>query len=298
MNALIGGVPLSLGRQEFPGTWTCCYHGWTYDLKTGVLRAALTDGPDSPICGKVRVRTYPVEERGGMIWVYMGDGEAPPVEEDLPDDFLNEDAVVVGRITIQRGDWRLAAENSFDTGHAFYLHRYGNLRLAFNKVPGWSYPKEIVQRGPWLSVGPRERAESHAIYPGLGQFPRYRPWHGRGGKPLIDHSIRLPGMVRLHFKGHSYVDILGFQPVDKDHYRLFQFFITRTKGLAALRFQIFYYYWMKWIHHVQFNNQDTRIVPLMPETSPNRFYRPDVSITRWRKLCEQARGEPAPEAQL
>jgi len=72
------GVPLSLGRQEFPGTWTCYYHGWTYDLKTGVLQAALTDGPDSPICGKVRVRIYPVEERAGVVWVYLGAGEAPP----------------------------------------------------------------------------------------------------------------------------------------------------------------------------------------------------------------------------
>src|SRR5439155_26881268 len=25
------GVPLSLGRQEVPGTWSCIYHGWTYD---------------------------------------------------------------------------------------------------------------------------------------------------------------------------------------------------------------------------------------------------------------------------
>jgi hypothetical protein len=28
----------------------------------------------------------------------------------------------------------------------------------------------------------------------------------------------------------------------------------------------------------------------MPETVPERLYRPDVSITAWRRLCEQARG--------
>ena len=88
------GVPLTLGagwlgqrswsRQEFPGTISCGYHGWTYDLKTGVLCAALTDGPDSPICGKVRVRTYPVEERLGLIWIYVGDIEPPPIEQDIP----------------------------------------------------------------------------------------------------------------------------------------------------------------------------------------------------------------------
>src|SRR6185437_613707 len=45
------GVPLSAGRRDFPGMISCVYHGWTYDLETGQLVAALTDGPDSPICG-------------------------------------------------------------------------------------------------------------------------------------------------------------------------------------------------------------------------------------------------------
>src|SRR5439155_4971399 len=107
------GVPLSVGRQEFPGTWTCRYHGWTYDLATGTLKAVITDGPDSPICGKVRVQTFPVEERAGLIWVYVGDEPAPPVEAHIPEEMLHPDSVVAGRITIQKGNWRYACENSF-----------------------------------------------------------------------------------------------------------------------------------------------------------------------------------------
>src|ERR671919_469998 len=74
-------APLSAGRCVFTGMITCAYHGWTYDLASGDLVAALTDGPDSPICGKasVRVRTYPVEERAGLIWVWPGDEPPPPV---------------------------------------------------------------------------------------------------------------------------------------------------------------------------------------------------------------------------
>jgi phenylpropionate dioxygenase-like ring-hydroxylating dioxygenase large terminal subunit len=36
------------------------YHGWTYALDDGQLVAVITDGPDSPICGKatVAVKTY------------------------------------------------------------------------------------------------------------------------------------------------------------------------------------------------------------------------------------------------
>ena len=42
---------------------------------------------------------------------------------------------------------------------------------------------------------------------------------------------------------------------------------------------------------MQFNNQDAWMVELMPESGPERLYRPDASITGWRKLCESARGE-------
>jgi phenylpropionate dioxygenase-like ring-hydroxylating dioxygenase large terminal subunit len=42
-------VPLSAGRREFPGMLTCLYRGWTFDLATGELVAALTDGPNSPV---------------------------------------------------------------------------------------------------------------------------------------------------------------------------------------------------------------------------------------------------------
>jgi phenylpropionate dioxygenase-like ring-hydroxylating dioxygenase large terminal subunit len=88
------GVPLShpMATQEFSGTWSCCYHGWTFDLASGELVAAITDGPDSPIAGKCRVRTYPVEERLGLVWLYIGDNPEPPhVETDIPSELLRED---------------------------------------------------------------------------------------------------------------------------------------------------------------------------------------------------------------
>src|SRR5699024_3411193 len=82
------GVPLSLGDQQFPGTVTCAYHGWTFDLESGKLAAVLTDGPDSPICGKITQKTHPVEERHGIVWVYLGDGEEPPpLDDQLPEEW-------------------------------------------------------------------------------------------------------------------------------------------------------------------------------------------------------------------
>src|ERR1700733_8747556 len=77
------GMPLSCGDRRFPGTITCTYHGWTFDVR-GECVAALNEGPASPIPGKVRVRAYPVEERNGVVWVFMGDGPAKPLDDDVP----------------------------------------------------------------------------------------------------------------------------------------------------------------------------------------------------------------------
>jgi phenylpropionate dioxygenase-like ring-hydroxylating dioxygenase large terminal subunit len=133
------GVPLSheMATQEFPGTWTCCYHGWTFDLESGTLVAAITDGPDSPICGKVSVRTYPVEERLGLVWVYVGDGPPPPVETDIPSELVAPDTVVLGRVTERHGNWRFGAENGFDDGHAKFLHRK-SLWVLRRLMPSWT----------------------------------------------------------------------------------------------------------------------------------------------------------------
>ena len=72
------GVPLSLGNQQFPGTELPRYHGWTYP-GDGELCAVITDGPESPICGKVTVARLPRRRAAGhgLGLLPRGD-EAPP----------------------------------------------------------------------------------------------------------------------------------------------------------------------------------------------------------------------------
>lgn len=283
------GIPLSVGRQEFPGTWTCRYHGWTFDLETGELKAALTDGPDSPVCGKVGVRTYPVEERAGLVWVYMGEGKPPPVEEDIPETFLYSDSVIVGRITERRGNWRYAAENGFDEAHGKYLHRYGNLWTLFRQIPAWSRRKGgpiLDENGMWLSRAPDE-VGMQGYYPSLGPWPKQSWWKrkGAGGGKL---SIRLPGLLRSQYKMHAHYE--WYVPLDGHNHRYLQFLVARGQGAKALSFRIKYWLYRRWLFHGQFNSQDGWMVRLMPETVPERLFRPDSSITAWRRLCERARG--------
>jgi phenylpropionate dioxygenase-like ring-hydroxylating dioxygenase large terminal subunit len=293
------GIPLSVGRQDFPGTWSCRYHGWVFDLASGELRAALTDGPDSPICGKVRAKTYPVAERAGLVWLWLGEG-APtvPVEADIPEAFLHEDAVVVGRMAVRKGNWRFAAENGYDESHAKYLHRYGSLWTMFRHIPAWSKREggsQIDADGVWLSRPPNNIG-MQAEYPGLGVWPPSHWWKSRkrGSKNTI--LIRLPGCLVSQYDGHAHYE--WYVPVDRDHHRYIQFLVTRGTGKAALEYRLRYWLYRRWLFHGQFNGQDGAMVELMPETGPERLYRPDASITAWRRLCEHARGETPAEAPL
>jgi phenylpropionate dioxygenase-like ring-hydroxylating dioxygenase large terminal subunit len=286
------GIPLSVGRQEFPGTWSCRYHGWTYDCETGVLRAALTDGPDSPICGKVRVRTYPVEERGGLVWVWMGDGPPTvPVEADIPEDFLAADAMIVGRITVRHSNWRLAAENGYDEGHVTFLHRYGALWTTFDRMPGW-----IRTRGGGDEQGDWVRRVNNEVglagdYAGLGRWPRQHFWHFKRSPARV--AIRLPGALQVRMAAYTYY--AWYEAIDAESYRYFQFMVKRGNALRRRGFQLAYWLHRRWLN-VQFTNQDGWMIRLMPMTAPERLYRPDASIIAWRRLCEHARGEGPAEA--
>jgi phenylpropionate dioxygenase-like ring-hydroxylating dioxygenase large terminal subunit len=87
------GVPLSAGRIMPEGTVECPYHGWRF-RSDGVCSAipSLVEGQDLDP-GKIKVRSYPVREQDGLIWVYVAakPGEAPksepprvPVENATP----------------------------------------------------------------------------------------------------------------------------------------------------------------------------------------------------------------------
>ena len=284
------GVPLTVGRCDFPGTISCRYHGWTYDLASGELIAAITDGPDSPLVGKVRLRTYPVEERKGVVWAYIGDGAAPPLEKDVPEEVLAEGTAVEGRVRVRRGNWRLAAENGFDPAHATYLHRDAWLSL-FRQMPASKgrITPEIVDG--W--VGYTQDRIVAADYPGLGRYPKARWWkRGRGGAKT---QLRLPACLRVNpFPAPGIVHFEWYVPVDGRHHRYFQFAVKEATGLKSLWFRMAYRLWWKWLAHVQFNNQDAWMVELMEPFysdlggwDKERLFRPDVGLTAWRVYAHE-----------
>jgi phenylpropionate dioxygenase-like ring-hydroxylating dioxygenase large terminal subunit len=298
------GVPLSQGDQQFPGTVSCAYHGWTYGLADGELKAVITDGPDSPICGKVNIDPYPIEERLGLIWVFVGDRAPHPLDDQLPEELVAGPPPLTlgGRIDPRTGNWRLACENGFDEGHAKYLHRTSLWRL-FKTMPTWNMT-HIVREGRWLF---RVQDEVHweATFPGLGTWTNKRWWKlnppetkdftlgntGAGAEPdpYIQSqgypgfvSVSQPGVLRVAYP--QFIHYEFYVPVDKDNHLYVGFMVQFKTGLAGLWYRMRYLGGIRWLFHGNFSHQDKWMVE-QTDAPPERLYRPDQSLTAWRRLA-------------
>lgn len=64
------GIPLSMGEVKDCGL-VCAYHGWNYDQE-GHLAGVAHELFGRPL-PELRLKTYPVRERYGLIWVFPGD---------------------------------------------------------------------------------------------------------------------------------------------------------------------------------------------------------------------------------
>jgi phenylpropionate dioxygenase-like ring-hydroxylating dioxygenase large terminal subunit len=113
------GTDLSYGRVE-DGGLRCLYHGWLFDIHGKCL-----DQPAEPVgrkfCDKVHHVAYPVQEKGGAIWAYMGEGE-PPLIPDFQFLTAPEPNRLAFRV-IQMCNWLQGLESSTDPAHTTFLHR-------------------------------------------------------------------------------------------------------------------------------------------------------------------------------
>lgn len=112
-------VDLFFGRNEQDGL-RCVYHGWKFGVD-GVCVDMPSEPSSSAMKAKVRARAYPVHESGGIVWAYLGPGEAPAV----PDiEFMSLPAShVYASKRLMRCNYMQALEGSLDTSHLTFLHQ-------------------------------------------------------------------------------------------------------------------------------------------------------------------------------
>ena len=111
------GTDLSYGRVEDGGI-RCLYHGWLFDKDGNCLQQP---AEKRQFCETVKLVSYPVQEKGGAIWAYLGKGEPP-----LIPDFQFLQGPDANRLTFrvqQMCNWLQGLESSTDPVHTTFLHR-------------------------------------------------------------------------------------------------------------------------------------------------------------------------------
>jgi len=156
------GADLSYGRLE-DGGLRCLYHGWLFDVNGKCL-----DQPAEPAGSTFKNRvcqtSYPVVERGGAIFAYMGPGE-PPLFPAY-DFFQFPREHVFARKLFKECNYLQANEGNYDPAHVGFLHRssqtlnrsglvFGNMRrfgwvdIADADVDPFSTPQIKVEDAPF-----------------------------------------------------------------------------------------------------------------------------------------------------
>ncbi|MEQ8346754.1 MAG: aromatic ring-hydroxylating dioxygenase subunit alpha [Sneathiellaceae bacterium] len=114
------GADLAYGRLE-DGGLRCLFHGWLFDV-AGTCLQTPAEPPTSRVCQHVRQKSYPVQERNGMIFAYIGEGEAPAFPAF--DCFAAPDSHVFAFKGLIECNWLQALEVGIDPAHASFLHRF------------------------------------------------------------------------------------------------------------------------------------------------------------------------------
>lgn len=157
------GSSLYYGRIEEDGI-RCCYHGWKFDAQGHCLdQPAEVDGGRNR--NKIRQPWYPVQERYGLIYAYMGPPEKKPVLprwqhlEDISADeiievrakpgygLLRDDGYTMKSLNF---NWLATYENTMDAPHLPWLHyhhsgdQFTALKLSDDRLPPYAQIKDLV----------------------------------------------------------------------------------------------------------------------------------------------------------
>jgi phthalate 4,5-dioxygenase oxygenase subunit len=114
------GTDLAFGRLETDGL-RCAFHGWKFAVDGKCLETpAEPDG--SNLCANIRQKSYPVVEKSGILFAYLGPGEPPALAE--MDCFVAPDSHTFAFKGLIECNWLQSLEVGIDPVHTSFLHRF------------------------------------------------------------------------------------------------------------------------------------------------------------------------------
>ena len=140
---------LFFGRNEEMGI-RCAYHGWKFDVNGECI-----DMPSEPVASnfrhKIKQTAFATEEKGGLIWAYLGSKTSMPEFPAFPWINLPSKQVHITK-RLERTNWIQGLEGGIDSSHSNFLH---------SNLESFRMTKEWVEKAAKASD---LRAKYHALY--------------------------------------------------------------------------------------------------------------------------------------
>jgi len=207
------GANLFYGRVEGEGL-RCCYHGWKFDVKGNCL-----DQPMEPGGGTrrevARQPWYPVQERYGVVWAYMGPPEKKPLLPRWKHLENLDDSIEEIQVRVEPG-W--GTEEGMPFNH---------MQLYDNDMDVYHFPwVHYLHSGPQFFFEGIKGLDGHALLASLQATVRYEEtkWgvahhsHGNGIMNSVEcifpSSVSVPG----------FNDMMFHVPVDDNNTRMIQLY--------------------------------------------------------------------------
>jgi phthalate 4,5-dioxygenase oxygenase subunit len=195
-------VSLWFGRNEENGL-RCPYHGWKYDTN-GQCVDVPSEPKENGFCNKIKLKSYPCVELGGVIWTYMGPPEAKPELPAFEWVDLPASHCFISRRS-QESNYLQALEGGIDSSHVSFLHS-GELDTdpLHRNTMGAKYARsknttfDVIESPGGLIIGARRDAE-----PGHNYW-RITPW-------IMPWYTLIPPYSGNALNGHVWV------PMDDDN---------------------------------------------------------------------------------
>ena len=188
------GISLWFGRNEDCGL-RCPYHGWKFDV-TGQCVDIPSEPEDSTFPKRVKLTSYPLVERGGVLWTYMGPADKQPPLPEYEFATVPASQSYMSKRT-QECNWLQAMEGGIDSSHVSFLHRGDiNSDPLFKGARGNQYNLsdlrpvfEVVESPGGLYIGARRNAEGGNYYWRITQWvaPSFTMIAPRGGHSVHGH---------------------------------------------------------------------------------------------------------------
>jgi phenylpropionate dioxygenase-like ring-hydroxylating dioxygenase large terminal subunit len=191
----------------------CPYHGWQFQGANGACTKIPSLGKDGKIPARAKVDSYPVQEKYGLVFCFLGD--APEAERvpiiDIPE--WNDPAWRFTLLSYEwRADWQRAMENSLDPAHTEFVHP--SMGYQGNR-DDYNVPDLEVVEGPY-GVG----AMTKFVSPDLP----HEKMKGLKGEGQMEAGSTTWGVgqsvTKLHFSPVAWAHQYTFTtPIDEHHIR-------------------------------------------------------------------------------